>query len=147
MSRTLFKYIFWDLLRIFMLTNGALSGIMSFAGLLRPLTQNGLDAGQVGQLLTYFTPSMMAYSFPIAALFSATVVYGRMNSDSEILACRAGGISHLAIAAPAMLLGAVVMAISMAFLCFIVPAFTLKVEKVIFSNLAQLVTNKIERNH
>jgi len=126
MSRTLFKYIFFDLLRIFLLTNGALSGIMSFAGLLRPLTQNGLDAGQVGKLLTYFTPSMMAYSFPIAALFSATVVYGRMNADSEILACRAGGISHFVLALPAIVLGLVVAMISLAFLCFIVPAFTLK---------------------
>ncbi len=152
MSRTLFKYIFWDLLRIFLLTNGALSGIMSFAGLLRPLTQNGLDAGQVGQLLTYFTPSMMAYSFPIAALFSATVVYGRMNSDSEILACRAGGIPTISftgfsLALPGIVLGLVVAIISLLFLCFIVPAFTLKVEKVIFSNLSQLVANKIERNH
>ena len=147
MSRTLFRYIFWDLLRIFMLTNGALSGIMSFAGLLRPLTQNGLDAGQVGQLLAYFSPSMMAYSFPIAALFACTVVYGRMNADSEILACRAGGISHVAIALPAVVLGFVVAMISLAFLCFIVPSFTLKVEKVIFSNLSQLVANKIERNH
>lgn len=147
MSRTLFKYIFWDLLRIFMLTNGALSGIMSFAGLLRPLTQNGLDASQVGRLLTYFTPSMMAYSFPIAALFAATVVYGRMNADSEILACRAGGISHVALAIPAMVLGLVVAIVSLLFLCFIVPNFTLKVEKVIFSNLSQLVANKIERNH
>jgi len=147
MSKTLFKYIFWDLLRIFMLTNGALSGIMSFAGLLRPLTQNGLDAGQVGRLLAYFTPSMMAYSFPIAALFSATVVYGRMNADTEILACRAGGISHFAIALPALVLGLVVAMVSLAFLCFIVPAFTLKVEKVMFSNISQFVANKIERNH
>ncbi|CAN5402893.1 hypothetical protein BH10PLA1_BH10PLA1_17350 [soil metagenome] len=147
MSRTLFRYIFWDLLRIFLMTNGALSGIMSFAGLLRPLTQNGLDAGQVGRLLAYFTPSMMAYSFPIAALFSATVVYGRMNSDSEILACRAGGISHFAIALPGIVLGMVVAMVSLLFLCFIVPAFTLKVEKVMFSNVSQFVANKIERNH
>ncbi len=147
MSRTLFKYIFLDLLRIFLMTNGALSGIMSFAGLLRPLTQNGLDAGQVGQLMTYFAPAMMAYSFPIAALFAATVTYGRMNGDSEILACRAGGISHVALALPALALGVVVMVISLLFLSFLVPSFTLKVEKVIFSNLSQLVANKIERNH
>jgi len=152
MSRTLFRYIFWDLLRIFMMTNGALSGIMSFAGLLRPLTQNGLDAGQVGRLLTYFTPSMMAYSFPIAALFSATVVYGRLNADSELLACRAGGIptfsfTRFSLVLPALVLGIVVGMISLAFLCYIVPAFTLKVEKVMFSNVAQFVANKIERNH
>jgi len=65
-SFTLSRYIFADLLRIFLMASGALAGIMSFGGLLRPLTQQGLDATQVGQLLTYFTPAMTAYSFPIA---------------------------------------------------------------------------------
>ena len=69
-SYTLSRYIFWDLLRIFLMASGALAGIMSFGGLLRPLTQQGLDSTQVGQLLTYFTPAMTAYSFPIAALFA-----------------------------------------------------------------------------
>ena len=32
-------------------------------------------------------------------------------------------------------------------LCFIVPVFTLKVERVIYSNLAQLISNQIERTH
>ena len=59
-SYTLSRYIFWDLLRIFLMASGALAGIMSFGGLLRPLTQQGLDAGQVGQLLSYFTPAMTA---------------------------------------------------------------------------------------
>ena len=52
MSRTLFWYIFKDLFRIFMMASGALAGIMSFGGLLRPLTHQGLDIGQVGQVLT-----------------------------------------------------------------------------------------------
>jgi len=59
----------------------------------------------------------------------------------------AGGISHFVLALPAIVLGLVVAMISLAFLCFIVPAFTLKVEKVIFSNLSQLIANKIEKNH
>ena len=42
-SYTLSRYIFWDLLRIFLMASGALAGIMSFGGLLRPLTQQGLD--------------------------------------------------------------------------------------------------------
>ena len=40
MSRTLFWYFFKDLLRIFLLASGALAGIMSFGGLLRPLTEH-----------------------------------------------------------------------------------------------------------
>lgn len=144
MSRTLFLYVFKDLLRIFLLTSGALAGIMSFGGLLRPLTEHGLDASQVGRVLTYFMPAMMTYSLPISALFATTVVYGRLAADNELTACRAAGISYLSISAPAMVLGLTVAIVSLLFLCFIVPNFSLKVERVIYSNLAKLVANEIE---
>ena len=146
-SWTISWYIFKDLLKIFLMTSGALAGIMSFGGLLRPLTQQGLDAGQVSQLLTYFTPAMTAYSLPIAALFAATVVYGRLSADNELTACRAGGISHLSVAVPAFVLGLLAALISLLLLSFIVPSATLKVEKVIYSNIAKLIANKIDRVH
>ena len=147
MSRTLFWYVLRDLLRIFLMTSGALAGIMSFGGLLRPLTEHGLDGSQVSKMLTYFTPAMTTYSFPIAALFAATMVYGRLSGDNELTACRAGGISYLSMTLPALILGLAVALISLLFLCFVVPIFTLKVEQVVYSNLAQLVQNQIERTH
>src|SRR5438552_4597263 len=147
MSRTLFKYIFRDLIRIFLLTSGALAGIMSFGGLLRPITEHGLDAGQAATMLSYFMPAMMTYSLPIAALFATTVVYGRLAADNELVACRAAGLSFFSIGVPALVLGLIVALVSLLFLCFIVPVFTLKVEKVIYSNLAQLISNQIERTH
>lgn len=146
-SYTLSRYIFWDLLRIFLMASGALAGIMSFGGLLRPLTRQGLDATQVGQLLTYFTPAMTAYSFPIAALFATTMVYGRLSADNELTACRAAGISLLSVAIPAFLLGSLVVLISFIFLSFVVPAFTLKAEKVIYSNIAKVIASRIDQTH
>ncbi len=147
LSPTLFWYIFKDLVRVFLLANGALAGILSFGGLLRPLTEQGLEAWQVGLLLTYFTPAMTAYSLPIAALFATTVVYGRLSADNEILACRAGGLSHLSLALPASILGLLVSLISALLLLFIVPIYTLKVEKVVYSNLAKIIANDIDRKH
>jgi lipopolysaccharide export LptBFGC system permease protein LptF len=147
MSRTLFWYVFKDLFRVFVLTAIALAGIMSFGGLLRPLTENGLDGRQVGMMLGYLLPAMATYSLPIAALFATTMVYGRLSADNEITACRAGGISFISIATPAFLLGFFVAIVSLLLLCFIVPAFTFKVEQVIYSNLARVVANKIERTH
>src|SRR5437762_14026845 len=129
MGRTLFWYIFKDLLKIVFMASGALAGIMSFGGLLRPLTQQGLDAGQVGKMLSYFSFPMMAYSLPVAALFSATMVYGRLSADNELTACRAGGISHLSIALPGFVLGAVVAVLSLFMLCFVVATYTLKAEQ------------------
>jgi lipopolysaccharide export LptBFGC system permease protein LptF len=147
MSRTLFWYVLKDLLRIFLLASGTLAGIMSFGALLRPLTQHGLDVSQVGKILSYFQPAMTTYSLPIAALFATTIVYGRLSADNELTACRASGISHLAMTWPAILLGLLVALVSLLFLSFVVPVFTLKVEKVIYSNIAQLVANKITRTH
>jgi len=147
MSKTLFWYIIKDLLRIFFMASGALAGIMSFGGLLRPLTEHGLDAYQVGRMLSYFTPAMTTYSFPVAALFATTMVYGRLSADNELCACRSSGISYLSMTAPAMVLGLVVAIVSIMFLCFVVPVYTLKVEQVVYSNLAQLVQNAIERTH
>jgi lipopolysaccharide export LptBFGC system permease protein LptF len=147
MGPTLFWYIFKDLLRIFLLTSGVLAGIMSFGGLLRPLTQQGLDIGQVGEILSYFMPAMTTYSLPIAALFATTMVYGRLGADNEILAARAAGISHLALALPAFVMGALVAFISLILLCFVVPLLMLQAERVVFSNVARIVTTAINRTH
>jgi lipopolysaccharide export LptBFGC system permease protein LptF len=149
MSRTLFWYIFRDLLRIFFMASGALAGIMSFGGLLRPLTHQGLDAGQVGRMLSYLTPAMTTYSLPVAALFATTMVYGRLSADNELTAARASGMSlvSLSVAGPAMVLGLVVALMSLIFLCFIVPFYTLKVEQVLYSNLAKLIQTQIEQTH
>lgn len=147
LSPTLFWYVFNDLLRVFLLANGALAGILSFGGLLRPLTEQGLEAWQVGLLLTYFTPAMTAYSLPVAVLFATTVVYGRLSADNEIVACRAGGLSHLSLALPAAILGLLVALISALLLLFVVPKYTLKIEHVVYSNFAKIIANDIERKH
>jgi lipopolysaccharide export LptBFGC system permease protein LptF len=147
MSRTLFWYVFKDLLRIFFMASGAIAAIMSFGGLLRPLTQNGLGSAQVLQLLGYFMPAMSTYSLPVAALFATTVVYGRMAADNEQTACRASGISFLAMAAPAVLLGLLVSVGSMYMLCFTVPDCTAKIEQTIKSNLARYIAHEIDQTH
>src|SRR5690606_41248882 len=123
MSRTLFLYVFKDLLKYFLLAAVALSAIMSFGGLLKPLTKQGLDVAQVGWMLTYLMPAMMTYSLPIAALFATTIIYGRLSADNELPACRASGIRYLSMVTPAILLGLGVALISLLYLCFIVPLF------------------------
>ena len=145
MQKTLFLYIFRDLLRIFLLASGALAGIMSFGGLLRPLTQHGLDLAQVGEMLGYFMPAMTNYSWPIATLFATTFVYGRLSADNELTACRAAGLTYAQILTPALLIGIVVTLLSAFFLCFVVPRSFLKAEQVIYSNLAKLVAGEIDR--
>ncbi|HWB53237.1 MAG TPA: LptF/LptG family permease, partial [Tepidisphaeraceae bacterium] len=147
MSRTLFSYVFRDLLRIFLLALGVLAVIMSFGGLMRPLTRQGLEAAQIGQALAYLLPAMMTYALPIAALFATTFVYGRLSADNEITACRAGGISYLSMVMPALLLGLMVSIASLLMLCFVVPGLTWKVEELATQNLAKWIAFQIDRDH
>lgn len=145
MGKTLFRYIFRDLLKVFLLASGAIAGMLSFGALLRPLTERGLDGSQVSQMLAYFMPAMTNYSWPVAALFATTFVYGRLSADNELTACRASGMSYAAMMVPAALLGAVVCALSLAFMWYVVPQSLVRAERVIYSNFAKLVANEIER--
>ena len=147
MSKTLFWYIFRDLLKVFFLTLGVLAGIISFGGLLKPLMQYGLNSGQVLKMLAYFMPAAQTYALPIAALFATTMVYGRLSADNEITACRATGISYLVLTIPAFILGLMLALIALLSLCFVVPRYMLKVEKVAFSSMADIVVRSIEREH
>jgi lipopolysaccharide export LptBFGC system permease protein LptF len=147
MSRTLFLYIFKDLVKIFFLTSGVLSAIMSFGGLLRPLYEYGLDVSQVGKILGWSNPAMTAYSLPIAALFATTIVYGRFAADNEVTACRAAGMSFLSLSLPAFVIGLLSAFVGLLMLCFVVPYSMLRVERIVYSNLAQLVANQIDRSH
>jgi lipopolysaccharide export LptBFGC system permease protein LptF len=147
MSKTLFWYILKDLLRIFIMASVVLAGIMSFGGLLKPLMRYGLTASQIGKMLLCFLPATQTYSLSIAALFATTVVYGRLAADNEITACRASGISYLSLTLPAVVLGLTLSIVSLVCLSFVVPHYMLKVEKVAFDSLADIVQKSIQRSH
>lgn len=147
MSRTLFWYIMRDLLRVFLATSFVLAGIMSFGGLLKPLMEYGLSGMQAARMLLYLLPATQTYSLPIAALFATTMVYGRLSADNELTACRASGISAIALATPSLVLGLLLAVVSLASVCWVVPHYTLKVEKVVFASLADVVYRNIQRSH
>jgi lipopolysaccharide export LptBFGC system permease protein LptF len=147
MSKTLFWYIFRDLLRIYLLAQGVLTGILSFGGLIRPMLESGLSGVQVLHMLAYFMPAAQTYALPVAALFATTMVYGRLSADNEITACRAAGISYWTLSAPAAVIGLLLALVTLVSLCFVVPYYTLQAERVVYSSLADVVVKSIQREH
>ncbi len=149
MSRTLFWYVFKNLFRVFMAAVGIIAAIMTFGGLLKPLTEGGLQLAQVGQILAFATPAMWTYALPIGALFATSIVYGRLAADNEVTAIRAAGISlgPLGLGMPALVMGLICAVFSVISLSVIVPAASLRVERTIVSNIGQFVVNRIEQQH
>lgn len=66
------------------------------------VTEYGLSMAEVGQFFLLALPQTVAYTFPMAILFSALISFGRMSDTGQITALRAGGIGFFRIVLPAL---------------------------------------------
>ena len=143
---TLHRYIFRDLLRTFFLASAALTVMLSLGSMIGPIQKFGVSPGQIVRLLGYFMPITLTFVLPMAALFSAALVYGRFASDNELDACKASGVSMMTMVYPGLCL-AIVVAITTLVLSFhVVPAFVHRAEEALQGNVKQILFRNIEQN-
>ena len=93
---------------------GALAPLLLLATALRfvdDIVERGIAIEMFAALVMLALPYLASVGLPLALLISVLLVYVRMASDSEVIVMRAAGVSNLRLAAPALLLGLVVMAI------------------------------------
>ncbi len=142
---TLQRYIFRELFRVFLLASLALTLMLSLGSILRPVQEYGVGPGHVIHLLGYFLPITLTFVLPMAALFAASLVYGRFASDNELDACRASGISLLTLVYPGLAL-AIMVAIANLILSFhVMPAFVQRAEKSLKADAKQIIFRNIQR--
>ncbi len=105
---TLQKYIFREMGKTFLLTAIGLTAVLSTCGgAASILPLESLTARQTLFLLALAVPISTAFTLPIAALFSATITYGRLAADNEFTAVRSGGINIHVLFLPCLLLSLV----------------------------------------
>ncbi len=139
------RYLFRDLLKVFVLATLALTIIMSLGSLLRPIQEYGVGPKQVMSLLCYFMPITLTFVLPVAALFATSFVYGRFAADNEFDACKASGISPAMLVYPGLIL-AIIVAIANLILSFhVVPAYVHRAEKAIKADAKQILFRNIYR--
>jgi len=73
---------------------------------------HGVSLLTVAQMLGFICISFLPALFPIALLFSILMTYGRLSSDSEIVALKATGHSMWSISLPAILLAGLISLLS-----------------------------------
>ena len=72
--------------------------------LLGVLVAHQADAWTIFRVFLNLLPSILAVTIPMAFLLGVLLAFGRMSSDSEIVALRASGVSPLRLIVPVLLL-------------------------------------------
>lgn len=84
--------------------------------------QEGLSAGTMALMFLLSLPGLLAYTLPIALLLGTIIAFGRLSSDSEIIALRASGVPSGKLVRPPLLFGGAVVAVLLCFNFWLVPA-------------------------
>ncbi len=142
---TLHRYIFREILRVFLLAAVALTVIMSLGSIIQPVQEYGVGPKQVLHLMGYFLPITLTFVLPMAALFATALVYGRFASDNELDACRAGGISMLTMIYPGLVLAVIVAIANLLLSFYVMPQFVMQAQKSFKNDARQILFRNIAR--
>src|SRR5688500_3209887 len=104
---TLNRLIFWELVKVFLMSLGTVTGLLVTVPLFQQASQMGLSLSQVIEAIPLFVPNMLPYTIPATTLFASCVVYGRLSHDNEVVAIKAAGVHLATILTPALPLGAI----------------------------------------
>ena len=142
---TLHKYIFRELLRIFILAVVALTLMLSLGSILQPVQEYGIGPRQVIHFMGYFLPITLTFVLPMAALFACSLVYGRFAGDSELDACRASGISLIRLVYPGLALAIMVTIANLLLSFYVMPVFVQRAEISLKSDATKILFRNIQR--
>jgi len=132
MTFILQKYILRELLRNFILTAVALTCMLGFGGgVMNMLTSQGITSRELIKLMVYLIPIVLAYSLPVAALFSTTITYGRFSADNEINACRASGVNLHRLLLPVVILSIIVSSVTFTLENYTIPDLASRIESLV----------------
>lgn len=142
---TLHGYILRELLKTFALALLALTVIFTMGGgLLNIVRYEGVTTADIFKLLPLMVPSVVTFLMPVAGLFAATMVYGRLAADNELTACRASGVNVHRLFGSAVLLSIFVTLFTVYFGNFVIPDFMRQLERFVRSNLRDIASERLK---
>ncbi|MDP8222145.1 MAG: LPS export ABC transporter permease LptF [Candidatus Lernaella stagnicola] len=118
MSRTLFRYLVFEVLGPFVIGLVILSFVLLMFQLLKLtelIVSYGVALADIGLLLAYIFPPFFTFTIPMSFLLAVLLAVSRLSSESEITAMKAGGIGLVQLYPPILFLS-IVMAVATAFL-------------------------------
>ena len=149
MIKIIDRYIFKELFDPFLFGLGAFTAILSASmilfDLVRAVVVRGMPLFTAAQVFIYRLPGTAVYIFPMATLLAALLAFGKLSSQSEIVAFKAGGISLYRIIVPVLAFGLAISLVTL--LCYevVVPRANLAATNLMVETSASK-TPKIQKN-
>ena len=141
---TLQWYIFRELGKTFVLTAIALTVILGMGGgVLNMIEMQQVTVGQLLRIMTIVLPLAGTLALPIAALFSAAVVYGRLSADNEFVACSSSGINVHSLFAPTVLISLVSALFTFVAINYLIPGRIRNLDQFIRADLTRMVLQQL----
>ncbi len=135
------RYIAAELIPIFLFSVGIFSSLGLTIGTLSDLAnkvfESDLPLRLAVQLFLLKLPEFTAYAFPISVLLATLMVYGRLSSDSELIALRSCGVSIYRLVVPAVILSLIVTGITFLFNELVVPAANYQASTILVDTLGE----------
>ncbi|MFO0796417.1 MAG: LptF/LptG family permease [Gemmataceae bacterium] len=146
LGSTLNRTIFAELVRVFLLALGGLTGLFLLAGLVQQASQLGLGPAQIVAIIPLFVPSTLPYTIPATTLFAACVVYGRLAHDNEVVALKAAGVHLSTILKPALALGVITAATTGGLYYAVIPQTQQRLQEEALRDPEEVVYNTLRRD-
>lgn len=120
------RYIIQELIPPFIFGVGLFTSVAVTVGtvfeLVRRVAESGLPISIAFQVFLLKMPDFMVLAFPMSMILTTLMVYGRLSSDSELIAIRSCGISLYRLVIPAIIFSFLITGLTFAFNEVIVPA-------------------------
>jgi lipopolysaccharide export system permease protein len=140
------RLIFLELLKVFLLALGVLTGLLVTAGLVQQGMQMGLSFVAVIRAIPLFVPNTLPYTIPATTLFATCVVYGRLAHDNEVVAIKAAGVHMSLILRPALLLGTIASLATAGLYHTVIPVSQQMLYQQFLENPEELLYNMLRRD-
>lgn len=144
-SWTLIGHITFELWRYVLLTTAVLVLVTAFGATVQNYAKGLLSAVDTLKFMGFAAVPMLTYAIPFSGALAATLTYHRLAQDRELMAAHAGGMSLLALLAPAIVTGVVLTATLGALNEQVIPRFLQKMSEVASGQAAGLISRAIER--
>ena len=98
-------YVLKEHLPPFLVTVGGLTAVLLIGNIVKfaeLIISKGVSVIDIIRLLLYLIPYLLNFTVPMACLIAMVMAFSRLNSDFELIAMRASGISPARLIAPAV---------------------------------------------